>query len=299
MPYSAPMLVDLSGDSPDQAFIHYGHSGDLEKLSPMQYGWHRTPTGYGYGPAVRDHYLIHFVVSGKGKVVVHNHQYNVGAGQCFALFPHQITYYEADADDPWQYFWLGFEGEWCPELMGDAGFSDACIAANIPHAQEVFAVLEHLAEHIRDKEFFLLLRGHLHTIFYYLKHRDRAVEPVLYEAVGDQEGNPYVRILLAIIHTSFSERLSVQELANRLGLNRCYMTELFRKHTGQSIKAYLHEYRLQWSLIRLQSPSLPVKTVAFECGFDDPLYFSRAFRARFGVSPQQYRQREGVKALDK
>lgn len=290
MPYIAPIQVDSDMYDTDQHYVHYGHLPEPGFLTPLQYGWHETPSSYGYGPTIRDHFLLHFVWSGRGKVVVHNRQYAVGPGHCFAIFPHQITYYEADADDPWVYYWLGFEGSWAADMMAAAGFSDAHIAVAIPHEEAVFAILRDLARRMDHDDFFLLLTGQLHAIFYQLNHRKSvAAAQVRYDEVPAPMPNEYVRILLSIIHTSFAERINVQALASRLGLNRSYMTELFRRHTGQSIKAYLHEYRLQRALLLLQYPQNTVKTIALETGFQDPLYFSRAFRGRFGVSPQQYR----------
>ncbi|HML48894.1 MAG TPA: AraC family transcriptional regulator [Clostridia bacterium] len=289
MRYRPPMQIDADGKSVEQRYVHYRHVQERHPLTPLQYGWHATPSRYGYGPTIRDHFLIHFVYSGSGKVVVDNRQYYVGAGQCFAIFPHQITYYEASADHPWMYLWVGFEGQWGEDMMAAAGFSNTCIAVNIPNSREVFGLLFDLRQHIQSEDFFLLLTGYLYAIFYQLRQRDEAMDPVRYDEVPGPMRNEYVRILLSIIHTSYSERINVEALADRLGLNRCYMTDLFRKHTGQSIKAYLHEYRLQRALIQLQNPNVPVKSAALECGFHDPLYFSRAFRARFGMSPQQYR----------
>lgn len=296
MAFEVPTWVDYLGygDNTDNYFIHYAHLPSSVPLRPLQYGWHRTLSAYGYGPTVRDHYLIHFITEGCGRVVVGDRQYPVCAGQCFAIYPHQITYYEADTEQPWSYYWLGFEGDWCADLMAMAGFSDEQIVIHIPHAAQVFSSLAALAQEMRTPSFYLSLTGRLHNVLYILGQGTN-VQPVHYDIVEGPLGNEYVRILLSIIKTSFSERINIQALADRLGLNRSYMTELFRRHTGHSIQSYLHEYRLQWSLILLQNARASVKSVALESGFQDPLYFSRTFRARFGLSPQQYRASESWK----
>lgn len=292
MPYTIPIKVDTNYNEKIQRYVHYGHLPEPGPLTPLQYGWHETPSCYGYGPTIRDHFLLHFILRGKGKVVVYNHQYSVGEGHCFAIFPHQITYYEADSEDPWIYYWLGFEGEWAAEMMTAAGFSDESIALRISNAEAVFSMLRDLGGQMNEPDFFLLLTAQLHTLFYHLRRRGDPVVPIPYQEAADPMQNEYVRILLSIIHTSYSERINVQQLANRLGLNRCYMSDLFHRHTGQSIKGYLHEYRLQRAQVHLQDPRISVKSAALECGFQDPLYFSRAFRERFGLSPQQYRASE-------
>jgi AraC-like DNA-binding protein len=74
-----------------------------------------------------------------------------------------------------------------------------------------------------------------------------------------------------------------------MGLNRSYLTTLFKEHTGMPIKEYLMEYRLQQSILRLQRANYTVKQSALDSGFNDPLYYSRLFKARYGVSPHDYR----------
>jgi AraC-like DNA-binding protein len=74
-----------------------------------------------------------------------------------------------------------------------------------------------------------------------------------------------------------------------MGLNRSYLTTLFKEHTGMPIKEYLMEYRLQQSILRLQKANYTVKQSALESGFNDPLYYSRLFKARYKVSPHDYR----------
>ena len=107
-----------------ERYIHFSHQGGNIPLSLVQFGWQQTAGGYGYGPMVRDHCLIHFVASGKGLVLTSDMEYHVTAGECFAFFPHQIAYYESDKTEPWTYYWLGFEGTWSIGLMESAGFSE-------------------------------------------------------------------------------------------------------------------------------------------------------------------------------
>ncbi len=70
-----------------------------------------------------------------------------------------------------------------------------------------------------------------------------------------------------------------------------YLRQLFKRQLGTTPHAYLSEYRLQ-SVASLLS-ALPKSTsnisdIAQSCGFNDPLYMSRVFKSKFGVSPSQY-----------
>nr|WP_275436227.1 helix-turn-helix transcriptional regulator [Vibrio sp. Of14-4] len=61
----------------------------------------------------------------------------------------------------------------------------------------------------------------------------------------------------------------------------------FKSATERTFTDYLTEVRLDYACRRLLNGQ-KVSDVAFECGFNDPSYFSRRFRHRFGVSPTQF-----------
>ena len=286
-----PMQVIDTFRSHNECYIHFAHLAEPATLALIQFGWHRTQGGYGYGPMVRDHCLIHFVLKGAGTVLADDREYTVRAGECFAFFPHQIAYYQADAQDPWEYYWLGFEGSWSAALMQEAGFSQTAAARPIREEEALFVALQAGIERCDGTESALFLTSLLWQALDHLCARP-AAEEGLRSAVkprGSLIGNEYVRVIISIIETSYGQRLNVEELAAQMGLNRSYLSALFKRHTGKSIKAYLTDYRLQESILFLQRAQYSVKQAAMESGFTDPMYFSRLFKARMGVSPHQYR----------
>lgn len=290
MPYPFLQVADAA-QKKNECYIHFSHQGGDAPLTLVQFGWHKTAGGYGYGPMVRDHCLIHFVVKGTGRVLASDMEYRVGPGECFAFFPHQIAYYESDKLDPWEYYWLGFEGGWSGELMNAAGFSEELIVRSIVEEEKLFALLQGGIDLGMQAGNALYFCGMLQQALYHLISFRAAAEERMDSSkrMYNPLGNEYVRIVTSIIETSYRERLSVDEMASRMGLNRSYLTTLFKEHTGMPIKEYLMEYRLQQSILRLQRTNYTVKQSALESGFTDPLYYSRLFKARYGVSPHDYR----------
>lgn len=275
----------------NECYIHFSHQGGDAPLSLVQFGWHKTASGYGYGPMVRDHCLIHFVVKGIGRVLASDMEYHVGPGECFAFFPHQIAYYESDSQDPWEYYWLGFEGGWSDDLMKAAGFTEELIVRAIVEEEMLFAILQKGIGLGMRADNALYFSGVLQQALHHLISHPTAAEDRLDSSKRKYNplGNEYVRIVTSIIETSYRERLSVDEMASRMGLNRSYLTTLFKEHTGKSVKEYLMDFRLQQSILRLQRANYTVKQSALESGFHDPLYYSRLFKSRYGISPHVYR----------
>jgi hypothetical protein len=76
-----------------------------------------------YGPASRPHYLIHFVVKGKGMYQVSGQKHYLTAGQGFLIEPGTQTFYQADKDDPWSYLWIGVGGTNAGKYIRDIGLN--------------------------------------------------------------------------------------------------------------------------------------------------------------------------------
>jgi AraC-like DNA-binding protein/ligand-binding sensor protein len=86
------------------------------------------------------------------------------------------------------------------------------------------------------------------------------------------------------------EQLSLGDAARMSGRSPSTVSRLFKKITGRSFKQYQIWFRLDRASVMLKSmPNRPVAEIAMDCGFDDPLYFSRTFRKHFGHSPTEHR----------
>lgn len=93
-----------------------------------QYGWEQCEPSHSFGPAARNHYVFHYVISGTGTLMANDSsgntiEYQIKSGQGFMLFPNQINTYIADQDLPWEYTWVEFDGLRAKEIVSTAGLS--------------------------------------------------------------------------------------------------------------------------------------------------------------------------------
>ena len=84
-----------------ESIINKNYAG----VNPIYFGYETCKNSYGYGPATRLNWVFHFIVSGKGFFQINNKQYTLTSGMMFVIPPFAETYYEADAEDPWEYIW--------------------------------------------------------------------------------------------------------------------------------------------------------------------------------------------------
>lgn len=102
-------------------FFRTAESGLNSSLVLYYAGRETCLPGHDFGPAVRGHYLLHFILAGHGEFHVNGHIYPLGPNQAFIIQPGESTYYLADHDDPWEYLWFGFAGQDVPNILQDCG----------------------------------------------------------------------------------------------------------------------------------------------------------------------------------
>ncbi len=100
----------------------------------------------------------------------------------------------------------------------------------------------------------------------------------------------YVKNVINYIQLKYSEPIKIDNIAMALGLNRSYLTRLFKEATGYSLQEYLLTYRMKMAVKLLADESISVNQVAANVGYNDTFTFSKAFKRHFGKSPSDYRK---------
>lgn len=91
------------------------------------------------------------------------------------------------------------------------------------------------------------------------------------------------------LNTHFFEARTIDEAARRVGIERRRFTQLFREITGLTWLRYVRQLGINHAKHLLLTTSLPVTSVAFECGFEDLSTFYRHFKSANGESPVEWR----------
>ena len=91
------------------------------------------------------------------------------------------------------------------------------------------------------------------------------------------------------IAEKYSEPIHIQDIADFCGLDRSYLSKLFKEVTGYSPQRYLLTYRIKKAKELLESTELSIQHVSYSVGYNDPLAFSKFFKQETGLSPTQYR----------
>ena len=93
------------------------------------------------------------------------------------------------------------------------------------------------------------------------------------------------------ILTNIFDKVSLEEVAAYLGMNRTYFCMFFKKHYGKGFADYLNDLRIDKAAVMLLQGDRQIADIARECGFKTAPYFTRAFRRSRGMTPGEYRKK--------
>jgi AraC family transcriptional regulator len=93
-----------------------------------------------------------------------------------------------------------------------------------------------------------------------------------------------------LLHARPGENLRVSEVAEVIGVHPVHLTRTFRIHYGVTVGAYLRNLRLEQAARALADSISTIADIAAQAGFYDQSHFTRTFKRKFGLTPQEYRR---------
>ena len=86
----------MTNPTEDEVRSYYAEDRLLSSLSVYNVGSQKCTPGFQWGPGVRDHYLLHHVLSGKGHFEIRGKTYDLKKGDTFLIYPNMEACYRAD-----------------------------------------------------------------------------------------------------------------------------------------------------------------------------------------------------------
>lgn len=265
-------------------------------LGLYQFGMEQCSPSHSYGPAARNHFLFHYIISGTGTLYADDSTgttktYHLKSGEGFLIFPNQITTYIADKELPWEYVWIEFDGLRAKEAMDTAGFS---LDRPIFHtkkrdmSQKMEEELVYIATH-SDETIFNII-GHLYLFLDYFMRS--TVSTVVNGSTKLQDY--YIKEAITYIEQNFQNDISVVDIANRLGINRSYFGKIFKQTLKQTPQEFLINYRMIKATELLRLTKMSIGDISKAVGYENQLHFSRAFKKIYNISPREWRNINAV-----
>ena len=268
-------------------------SENFVDLNLYQCGWEKCVSGHSFGPTTRNHFLFHYVVRGKGTLMANgprgnDNVFHISGGHGFLIFPGQITTYFADKDNPWEYTWLEFDGLKVKEVIALTKLtpeSPVYTPSDFKSAECLLQEMSYISHNPQQSPYNII--GHMYLFMHYLTYSSRRESTMRTTKMSDF----YIKEAINFIEQKFMYNISIEDIAERCGINRSYLTKIFKRSTGKSPKEFLIIYRMSKAQTLLRTTELSIADVGKAVSYNNQLNFSRAFKSFCGFSPSQWRQR--------
>lgn len=247
----------------------------LTDLVPITVGWAICNPNHSYGPEVRGCYIIHYVLNGKGFFKTPNEEYEISAGQAFLIKPTDLVFYSASSDEPWEYIWISFEGDF---------------AKNFDSFDDVFNIDGSIFnDMLRAKEYGNYMEEYVSSLLFSLycevnKRNDTGTH------------TDYVNRVIRYINFNYMHDTKISDIADMFNLNRMYLSRIFKEKMDMSIQEYLI-YRRLHEAKKLLNKGYNVNETSQMVGYTDYFSFSKAFKKRYGTPPSKYKNKTNAEEL--
>jgi AraC family transcriptional regulator of arabinose operon len=249
-------------------------------------GLSRTESMHSFGPALKPHYMIHYILSGKGKFSIGGEVYLLEAGYGFLIMPDELVFYQADEKEPWTYVWVGFSGTQAGEYIENIGLSVRQPVFKSDASEELYRIVKDMMEHNTFGLSNDLRRNGQLGVFLSVIAEGSRIE----KTNEADRANVYVRKAVSFIQSNYCNPIKVTDVAEYVCINRSYLYTLFQNSIGMSPQQFLTTFRITKATELLQLTALPIESIALSCGYRDPLVFAKAFRQMKKMSPTSYRK---------
>lgn len=234
-------------------------------------------------------YQLLYITEGKGVFTsTHQQETELNEGDMFLLFPGEWHTYHPDPETGWKSYWIGFKGKNIDERVGlrfllrekpiyHIGFSSVIVQLY----ESAYATAT--AEEAYSQQLLAGIVNHLIGMMYSL---ERNIELNKNHAHVDMVNRARLRIREAL-----ESSLTIQQVAEELGVSYSNFRKLFKEYTGLSPAAYQQDPKLQRAKELLKTTNLSIKEIAYRLNFDSPDYFSAKFKIKTGRKPSEMRMR--------
>lgn len=254
--------------------LYYCGTGDCEN-------------NFSWGPGIKDHYKLHYVHSGCGIFRAGDSTYHISKGEFFLICPNVLVSYESASNETWNYSWVAFNGVNAETYLNRIHLNSnnpIFKCSNEDRINNCFEAIFNSTKYEKSMD----LKS-LSTFYDLLSILIEETNVNTTDKNSTKHKDTYIKQAIEFIDTNYSRKITIEEIAAYIGINRKYLSQLFSDILNVSPQNYLVNFRLQKACDLLTSSSLSIHEISNSIGYNDPFLFSKMFKRYKGMSPKTYR----------
>lgn len=146
----------------------------------------------------------------------------------------------------------------------------------------------------RSNGYIFTVTGCLYELFGVILMNNMYSESISMNSIHNSKNVIMLKKVLAYIRKSYDSHVTLDDIANAVGISPKYLCTFFKEMTGKSPFEYLNIYRVERAARKLINTDLPVTQIAYTCGFNDLSYFIKTFKQIKGMTPKNFRKISAV-----
>ena len=252
-------------------------------------------TAIGYYPTAHYHdrkrkggskeYILLYCIEGKGSVELADQTYHLKPNSFMIIPPDIAHHYRSSLKNPWTIFWCHFLGDKGSLLYEHYKRKSDFPVISIPRSER------------RQKNFMKVMNvlesGYdLYGIeFANLSLFNIVMEMIYFNDINTTEvKTDIITNTINFLNDNLDKNIKIEFLAEKYNLSVSRYSEIFKKKTGYSPIQFFNKLKIEKSCQYLYFTDLRIKEICNKIGYDDPYYYSRAFKKLMGMSPSKYRK---------
>lgn len=232
---------------------------------------------------------ILYIEKGNAKVKIDSEEFFVKSGDIVFVNPLEMHSVEVENEKNYAHKCICFD----VSLVADRKIRESMEKGfvKIPHIfernellQKYFTQLFNSVKENKDGLFFQCVAYISHIFAYFSENK------MLIETVASKKDKSFLEKVLGYIEKNYAKNITSKDIAMSIGYTQSYFCRAFRSMFNVSFSQYLNMYRVSVSKKMLESESAKIGDVAYECGFESPVYFARCFKRYIGMTPAEYKK---------
>ena len=238
---------------------------------------------------VLNEYQLLYLTEGEGIFESTNQRpIRIKEGDLFLLFPGEWHTYHPLPSRGWKSYWIGFKGRNVDDRVRAGFLSPTKPIYHVGFSSDLVHLYDEAMKTAREEAAYSqqTLAGivnHLVGLMYSLE-RNR----VLNKDLGHVDMVNRARLR---IRESLESDLTIQQVAEEMGISYSNFRKLFKEFTGIAPAMYQQELRLQRAKEMLSTTDMSIKEIAYRLNFESPDYFSAKFKSKMGVKPSDIKNK--------